>query len=50
MSITVTYMGTLNPQQLSAVAFSFTVTRPMNTTITFQIQYMDQFGQQHSWL
>ncbi|BDR92424.1 COG1361 S-layer family protein [Vulcanisaeta souniana] len=42
-----TYMGTLNSQQLSAVAFSFTVMRVMNTTITFQIQYTDQFGQQH---
>ncbi len=42
-----TYMGTLNSQQLSAVAFSFSVTRVMNTTITFQIQYTDQFGQQH---
>ncbi|WP_054849929.1 COG1361 S-layer family protein [Vulcanisaeta sp. JCM 14467] len=42
-----TYMGTINSQQLSAVAFSFTVTRTMNTTITFQIQYTDQFGQQH---
>ncbi|WP_243678875.1 hypothetical protein [Vulcanisaeta distributa] len=42
-----TYMGTLNSQQLSAVAFSFSVTRAMNTSITFQIQYTDQFGQQH---
>ncbi|MGC9179083.1 MAG: COG1361 S-layer family protein [Vulcanisaeta sp.] len=42
-----TYMGTLNSQQLSAVAFSFTVTKTMNTTITFQIQYTDQFGQQY---
>ncbi|WP_243671524.1 hypothetical protein [Vulcanisaeta sp. JCM 16161] len=42
-----TYMGTLNPQQLSAVAFSFSVVSAMNTTITFQIQYIDQFGQQH---
>ncbi|ADY01545.1 hypothetical protein VMUT_1340 [Vulcanisaeta moutnovskia 768-28] len=43
-----TYMGTLNSQQLSAVAFSFTVTKTMNTTITFQIQYTNQFGQQHT--
>jgi hypothetical protein len=43
-----TYLGTLDPQQLSAAAFSFTVTRPMNTTVTFLITYTDQFGQVHS--
>jgi len=43
-----TYLGTLSPQQLSAAAFTFTVTRPMNTTVTFLITYTDQFGQAHS--
>jgi hypothetical protein len=43
-----TYLGTLNPQQLSAAAFSFTITRSMNTTVTFLISYTDQFGQAHS--
>ncbi|WP_069807966.1 COG1361 S-layer family protein [Vulcanisaeta thermophila] len=43
-----TYMGTLNPQQLGAVAFSFIPTRPGNTTITFLIQYVDQYGQSHN--
>jgi hypothetical protein len=43
-----TYLGTLDPQQLSAAAFTFTVTRPMNTTVTFLITYTDQFGQVHS--
>ncbi|MGC8543284.1 MAG: COG1361 S-layer family protein, partial [Vulcanisaeta sp.] len=32
-----TYLGTLDPQQLSAAAFSFTVTEPVNTTVTFLI-------------
>jgi len=43
-----TYLGTLSSQQLSAAAFSFTVIRPMNTTVTFLITYTDQFGQVHS--
>ena len=43
-----TYLGTLSPQQLSAAAFSFTVTRSMNTTVAFLISYTDQFGRVHS--
>jgi hypothetical protein len=43
-----TYLGILNPQQLSAAAFSFMATKPINTTVTFLITYTDQFGQMHS--
>jgi len=43
-----TYMGTINPQQLSAAAFGFIANQPGNTTITLLVQYMDQFGQRYS--
>lgn len=43
------YLSVLEPQQSSTEDFSFMVINPINTSVTFSVTYLDQFGQVHEF-